>query len=296
MIETAGLVLALFVIGGFIAYWVWPPSAEYLYKQAETLMASTSRGDWRTALDEYINPLDERFPDHPYREQTRAWRDKIMLEEVEGRASILASKVKTSFSEPKDNRERSFVIANALAADASERGDDLAAIRQWQEFAAAGQSRRSGRAEMASAGAQAGQVARKRDQRSAASMSRSSFSSPMDAFRAGRTNEGETIKNKLRGTVRQVHRPGRPVPAAAASDGRSEDQAAPAGRGGTSPEPPADSPTETPTAAAEPRGPIKARPIARPKAADPATESSPAASPSELPRHASRQEPSRLAA
>ena len=30
------------LIGGFIAYWVWPPSAEYLYRQAEALMASSA--------------------------------------------------------------------------------------------------------------------------------------------------------------------------------------------------------------------------------------------------------------
>ena len=72
-------------IGGFIAYLVWPPSAEYLYKQAETLMASRSRADWRTARDEYIKPLDDRFPNHPYREQTREWRDKILLEDAESR-------------------------------------------------------------------------------------------------------------------------------------------------------------------------------------------------------------------
>ena len=53
--------LALVVIGGIIAYLVWPPSAEYLYRHAEALMASESRADWDRALEEYIDPLDNRF-------------------------------------------------------------------------------------------------------------------------------------------------------------------------------------------------------------------------------------------
>ena len=60
-VETGLLALALVAIGGFIAYLVWPPSDEYLFKHAEALMASARRADWNTALDEYINPLDERF-------------------------------------------------------------------------------------------------------------------------------------------------------------------------------------------------------------------------------------------
>lgn len=135
-LETALLVSALLAIGGFIVYWVWPPSQGYLYRQAEALMASPRRTDWLTARDEYLNPLDTRFPDNPYHEQTRQWRDKLMLDIVEGRAKILASPVKTPFSEPSNDFERQFVIAHTLAATASERGDDLSAIKHWSEFSA----------------------------------------------------------------------------------------------------------------------------------------------------------------
>ena len=69
-VETGVLILALVVIGGIIGYIVWPASAEYLYKQAEPLMASESRANWDRALADYIVPLDDRFKDHPYREQT----------------------------------------------------------------------------------------------------------------------------------------------------------------------------------------------------------------------------------
>jgi eukaryotic-like serine/threonine-protein kinase len=134
-IETALLALALVAIGVFIAYRVWPPSAPYLYQQAEALMASSRRADWMTARDDYIKPLDEGFPDHPYREQTRKWLDKILLDDAENRAKVLTSGLKIRMSEPSNNAERQLVIANELAEGASGRHDDLTAIRQWHDFA-----------------------------------------------------------------------------------------------------------------------------------------------------------------
>ncbi len=134
-LEVGLLALALVVIGGFITYWVWPPSALYLYKQAESLMASSRRSDRVTARDDYIQELDRRFPEHPYREQTQKWRDQILLEDAEGRASTLDKGRNTNLARPDGNTEHMFLIALDLAADAHKRGDDLTAIRQWQEFA-----------------------------------------------------------------------------------------------------------------------------------------------------------------
>jgi serine/threonine-protein kinase len=122
-------------IGGFIAYRVWPPGAEYLYKQAEVLMASTDEHDWKTARDEYLDPLDQRFKDNPYREQTQKWRDKILLDEADSRGRNLASGLDIPLTRPNTNAERKFVIANELATGAHKRGDDLTAIREWQDFA-----------------------------------------------------------------------------------------------------------------------------------------------------------------
>ncbi len=110
VIEIAGLLLALVAVGGLIVYLVWPPSQETLYHKAEALMASTHRSDWLTARDEYLEPLDRRFPNNPYHEQTAKWRDKILLDEAEGRASILAAPIKTRLSEPNTNAERQFAI------------------------------------------------------------------------------------------------------------------------------------------------------------------------------------------
>ena len=99
-----------------------------LASQRRTTSTSRPRPSWprldeptgSTARDDYLDPLDKRFPNNPYREQTRKWRDKILLDDAEGRARILTSGVKIRDStEPANNAERQFVIANELAAEAS---------------------------------------------------------------------------------------------------------------------------------------------------------------------------------
>jgi serine/threonine-protein kinase len=133
-LELGLLVLALVAIGSFIVYWILPPGQEYLYRHAEALMASDRRADWITARDDYLDELDRRFPANPYRAQSQTWRDKIVLDEAEGRAKILSSRIEI-LSEPKNNAERQFVMAHTLTTAASQRHDDLQAMRHWQELA-----------------------------------------------------------------------------------------------------------------------------------------------------------------
>lgn len=133
-LETLGLVAALVLIGGFIAYWLWPPSAEYMFHQAEKLMASTHRSDWLTAREEYLDVLDRKYPGHPYKEQFQKWRDKIMLDEAEGRARNLSSKV-PRISDPRDDAERHYVTFDTLASKAIELGNEVAARDYWREMA-----------------------------------------------------------------------------------------------------------------------------------------------------------------
>ncbi|MDR3620238.1 MAG: protein kinase [Paludisphaera borealis] len=133
-LETIGLIAALFAIGGFMAYWLWPPSAQYLYRQAVPLMESSRRSDWLTALEEYIDPLDTKHPNHPYHAQTQAWRDAIALDEAESRSKMLASAIATPFSEPKTNGERQYVGSFSLATKAAAAGHEDLAAKYWREM------------------------------------------------------------------------------------------------------------------------------------------------------------------
>lgn len=133
--ESIGLAAALIAIGGFMSYWLWPPSAGYLYRQAEAMMASSHRSDWLTAQEEYLDPLDHKHPGHPYSEQVQKWRDQILLDEAEGRARNLSSPVKTSFTEPHTDGERQYVSFDTLATRAAAEGNDLLALTYWREMA-----------------------------------------------------------------------------------------------------------------------------------------------------------------
>jgi serine/threonine-protein kinase len=134
LMEFLGMVAALVAIGGFIGYWVWPPSAEYLYRQAEGLMASKHRSDWLTARDDYFDPLDRKYPSHPYKEKLHAWRDRIDLDEARTRADVLASRMKI-ISEPKTRGERLFVSFEAQASQAAAEGNEMQAMNYWKEMA-----------------------------------------------------------------------------------------------------------------------------------------------------------------
>jgi serine/threonine-protein kinase len=134
-VELVSLVVGLVLISGFVGYMLWPSSAGYLYRNAERLMASDQRHDWVEARDEYLEPLDRRFPDNPYRDKTQPWRDKLALFDTESRARILDSPVPTSYNAPKNKGENLFVVTAPLARQASKDGDDVAAASHWEEMA-----------------------------------------------------------------------------------------------------------------------------------------------------------------
>jgi serine/threonine-protein kinase len=130
------MVAALLAIGGLIGYVVWPVSAQYLYHQAELLMATGSSSDRITARDEYLDPLDRRFPDHPYKAKTQEWRDIILLEEAERRAKTLSSQVKLPpMTEPQNDSEFKYVTYDSLATKAAADGNELMAANAWKEMA-----------------------------------------------------------------------------------------------------------------------------------------------------------------
>jgi serine/threonine-protein kinase len=135
LVESALLVLALVAVGSVIAYVVWPPGQDYLFQHAKALMDSKHATDWARALSEYVDPLDRRFPDNPYKATTRQWRDQVFLERAERRAQVLDSPVRTRYNEPNTNAERQYVAVSELARKDLERGEDGRAAEAWEGMA-----------------------------------------------------------------------------------------------------------------------------------------------------------------
>jgi serine/threonine protein kinase len=132
--EIGGLVLMLLVVGGAIGYIVWPESEASLYQKAKDLMAKEDRLEWNRARDDYLDPLEKRFPNNSHQEEIRGWRDKIILAETEGRARVLESPVRTRFSDPTTKNEERYLEYFVLVEGDQKRHDDLKAILDYQEF------------------------------------------------------------------------------------------------------------------------------------------------------------------
>jgi serine/threonine-protein kinase len=67
----------LLLIVGVIVWSLWPPSADALYEHGSELMKSKDPADWDRAWRDYFQPLNERYPDHPYKEQVEKYRLQI---------------------------------------------------------------------------------------------------------------------------------------------------------------------------------------------------------------------------
>ncbi len=133
--KTVGLAAAGLVVAGLIAYLVWPPGASYLHAHAATLMASADPLDWIRARDEYIDPLDARFPKHAFREETEGWRDRIDVREATRRAEILEKPNLAAFSKPKTEAEALYIVSFNEADAALKLHHDVDAVGIWAHMA-----------------------------------------------------------------------------------------------------------------------------------------------------------------
>ena len=132
--ETVGLVVALLAIGAVVWYAFSSYSAKDLYTQAQVLMGTKRRIDG-VAARKKLDELDATYPDNPYKKETQGWRDKLLLRETEGRAGMLESEANTGFNKPSGVQEERFFHFHRLALIARKRGDDVAAVAEWEKMA-----------------------------------------------------------------------------------------------------------------------------------------------------------------
>jgi serine/threonine-protein kinase len=133
-VELASLIVGLVAVIGGLVYVLKPPSAGYLYRDAERLMATDSPGKWALAEEHDLKELTRRFPKYKT-EEIRRWRDKIALERVAGRAKILESPNFARLSEPKPGPETLYFSVYQNALEDAKAGLDLRAASDWREMA-----------------------------------------------------------------------------------------------------------------------------------------------------------------
>jgi serine/threonine protein kinase len=71
------LSLLLVLCVSTIVWAFWPMSADSLYEHGAELMASANPRDWERAWRDYLEPLNNRFPDHPYQDQVARFKKQL---------------------------------------------------------------------------------------------------------------------------------------------------------------------------------------------------------------------------
>jgi hypothetical protein len=119
--------LFLLLLGVAATIYFWPrPTAEELYARARPLMESNDPADWERAMDEYLDPLADRFPGQ-HAEEIQAVKTK--LRDHRGLRRALADGKK---DHPMTEAERLYQRGLALL----QAGDPAAARRVWAGLAA----------------------------------------------------------------------------------------------------------------------------------------------------------------
>jgi serine/threonine-protein kinase len=111
------LVIMLALCVSAIAWAFWPLDQDTLYRRGAELMASPRLSSMEQAWREYLGPLEERFPDHPYQQEVAAFKAKL-----EATRNPVASEA-----------ARFFQLGEKLRKD----GNDAAALRVWKGLVAA---------------------------------------------------------------------------------------------------------------------------------------------------------------
>jgi serine/threonine-protein kinase len=113
------LVTLFLLCVGILVWTFWPASADSLFERGAALMESSNPADWRTAWRDYLGPLTERYPDHPYQKEVEAFRHRIEAAD------------RKDETPPPSEAQRFYQQGERLRQD----GDLAAARRVWQGVA-----------------------------------------------------------------------------------------------------------------------------------------------------------------
>jgi eukaryotic-like serine/threonine-protein kinase len=61
---------------GLIVWTFWPTNAESLFRKGSVLMASDDPEDWERGWNDFLEPMNQRFPDHSHQSEIQEFRAK----------------------------------------------------------------------------------------------------------------------------------------------------------------------------------------------------------------------------
>ena len=106
------LALVLVALAAGATWALWPPGERELYENAAVLMASEDINDWRTARENYIDPLLTRFPDSEHAAEAGGWIDRI---EVDILRRQLRTQAASIVARPRNEFETQYQEVERLA-------------------------------------------------------------------------------------------------------------------------------------------------------------------------------------
>jgi len=125
--KTWFLVGALALLLMVVAYALWPDSPAQKFAKAEALMKTGESVDQRKALNDYLLPLAQDYPNEEFSPQVRAYIDEVEMRKAE--ESIL-TRSKVGLTEPKSEAERLYVRAYEF----EQFGDRISALEKYQSI------------------------------------------------------------------------------------------------------------------------------------------------------------------
>lgn len=128
---TLGLIAALVALLVVVYLGLRPPSAEQLYAKARPLIESEQPADWKDAKRRYIDELERRYPDHPYKAEVGQLLDNIALNDTRAQAR----RIERGIAEPQTDPERLYRNAERVASEAEKAGHEDVAHATWIELA-----------------------------------------------------------------------------------------------------------------------------------------------------------------
>jgi serine/threonine-protein kinase len=123
-LERPLVLLVLFGLTLFLLTWAfWPLDAETMFRRGAELMQSSNPDDWETAWSRYLEPLEEKHPDHAHHDEVAEFRKRV----EEGRAMRSAENAARSV---RPMTEAQWFYQRGLRL--RQEGDEQAARRTWE--------------------------------------------------------------------------------------------------------------------------------------------------------------------